>query len=191
MVGFFWPPLYLVLGTSSMPLMRSLGHHYMLWWINEAIFWLTKWPKHSILVNIYNWGAPVVGIDHCTQATKYAEYRSAISWHIWEHSVENPASPALNCLEYDRFKGFKGFIDLQWLQWSSKRLKGFKGFKEVQRPSKAPAEIEVSGHGREGPGSTMIKMERSTGVLQKCNTFCCDVADVQQCEQLTQCWSKE
>ena len=79
------------------------------------------------------------------------------------------------------------FNDLQRLQRPSKRLKGFKGFKEVQRPSKAPAEIEVAGHGREGPGSTMIKMERSTGVLQKCNTFCCDVALVQQYEQLTRC----
>ena len=86
--------------------------------------------------------ASVVGIDHCTQTTKYPEHRRAISWHIWEHSVENPASPALSCWEYDRFKGFNGFIgfkDLQWLQWPStvsKRFKGFKGFKEVQRPSK-------------------------------------------------------
>ena len=27
--GIFWPPLDLVLGMGSMPLMRSLGHHYM------------------------------------------------------------------------------------------------------------------------------------------------------------------
>ena len=194
MVGFFWPPLDLVLGTWSMPLMRSLGHHYMLWWINEAIFWLTKWPKHSILVNIYNWGAPVVGIDHCTQATKYAEYRSAISWHIWEHSVENPASPALNCWEYDRFKGFNGFIGLQWPSKASKTFKEAQRLQGVQRGSKTfkGTGWDWGGRSRErGPGSTTIKMERSTGVLQKCNTFCCDVADVQQCEQLTQCWSKE
>ena len=56
--GIFWPPLYLVLGMGSMPLMRSLGHHYMLWWINEAILGVDSWPEWMYYVNTITIGEP-------------------------------------------------------------------------------------------------------------------------------------
>ena len=145
-------------------------------------FWLTKWPKHSILVNIYTWGAPVVGIDHCTQATKYAEYRSAISWHIWEHSVENPASPALNCWEYDRFKGFKGFIGLQWLQRlqrGSKASRGSKRFKDLQRSRQRSRRPVRERESSEDQQRTKIgEIERGVAEMQHLFAWCCRCATV-------------
>jgi len=79
----------------------------------------------------------------------------------WLHRLQRPSMASMT------FNGFKEVQRLQGVQRGSKTFKG-AGWDWGSRSKE------------KSPGSTTIKMERSTGVLQKCNTFCCDVADVQQ-----------
>jgi len=147
---------------------------------------LTERPKHHILLNIYTTGGLCGGhrslhtdnqvprTPACDQLTYLGTLRRepgescikllgvrSIQRVQWLHRLQRPSMASMT------FNGFKEVQRLQGVQRGSKTFKG-AGWDWGSRSKE------------KSPGSTTIKMERSTGVLQKCNTFCCDVADVQQ-----------
>ena len=115
--AYVWPPLYVVWGNK---------------W---PLFWLTHWPKCSILVNTQQGGLcgghrslhvdnQVPRTSVCVQLAYLGTLRS------------EPRESSIKLREYDRFKGFNGTVELQWPSMVSMGLKGFKAIKEIQRPSK-------------------------------------------------------
>ena len=136
--------------------------------IKWPYFWLTKWPKHSILVNTWNgeplWQASITA--HRLPSTQNTAVRSVGIFGNTPHRTQ--LSSSLDALGYDRFKGFN---DLQWFNGfnEAQRLQGVERFKEVQRWRES---FEHLG----GEAEAEIEM------LQKCNDFqwCCRSATVSQ-----------
>ena len=97
--------------------------------------------------------------------------------------------PGESCI---KLLGVRSIQRVQRLHWPSMASTAFKDFKEaqrlqgVQRGSKTFKGPGRDRDGRLGRGrvpriNNEQKLERSRGVLQKCNTFSHGVADVQQC----------
>ena len=107
-------------------------------------FWLTEWPKCSILVNIQQgrplWQASITA--HRQPSTQNIGVRSV---GILGTLRTEPRESSIKLREYDRFKGFNGTVELQWPSMASMGLKGFKAFKGFKGLQRSARHFERSG----------------------------------------------
>jgi hypothetical protein len=94
--------------------------------------------------------------------------------------------PGESCIKLLGVRSIQRVQRLHWPSMASKTFKEAQRLQGVQRGSKTFKGPGRDRDGRLGRGrvpsiNNEQKLERSRGVLQKCNTFSLSVADVQQC----------